>query len=103
MEEEPENIAAHGWKGIALALMGDQDGAEAEARWCEDLDRPHLRGGNTYFRAAIMAYLNRKQEVVSLLRQALQEGETYYALFCDQAVIPLWDYGPFQELVSPKG
>ncbi|MCK5653126.1 MAG: protein kinase, partial [Gemmatimonadetes bacterium] len=72
-EENPEDVFVNGFRGIALALTGDREGAEAEARWLEELDRPYLLGMNTAWRAAILAHLDRTDEATRLLRQALQE------------------------------
>ena len=95
----------HGLHGIALALTGDQAGAEAAARWCEELDRPYLRGLNTYWRAAILAHLDRKDEAVRLRRQAFEEGQSYFAMPApaDLNFQPLWGHEPYEQLIAPKG
>jgi len=103
VEESSESLTNHGLHGIALALTGDLEGAEAEARWCEALDRPFLGGSNTYWRTAILAHLGRREEAVRLLRQALQEGLSYRDRSFDPNFRRLWGYEPFEQLIAPKG
>jgi tetratricopeptide (TPR) repeat protein len=101
--EDPDNLNAHGVLGIALARIGDRPGAEAEARWLEELDRPYLRGAHTYWRAAIAAHLGQKDTGTWLLRRALQEGISYRGIHYDPSFAPLWGYEPFEQVIAPKG
>jgi tetratricopeptide (TPR) repeat protein len=105
IDQDPEHVMAHGLRGVALALTGDRDGAEAEARWCEGLDRPYLRGSNTYWRAAILAHLDRNDDATRLRREAFQEGQSYFAdpAPADLNFQPLWGYGPFEQIIAPRG
>jgi len=103
VEQDPENVDFHGRYGITLALTGDQEGAEAEARWLEELDRPYLHGDNTYWRAAILAHLDRRDEAVRVLRQAFQEERSWLNALADPNFRPLWDYDPYEDLIAPKG
>jgi hypothetical protein len=68
-----------------------------------ELDRPYLHGAGNYWRAAILAHLDRRVEAVQVLRQALQEGLSYSLLFLDQWLMPLWDFEAFEQLVAPRG
>ena len=79
------------------------DGAEAEARWCEELDRPYLRGGNSYWRAAILAHLGRIDEATRLRRQAFEEGKSYLPIPVDFNFRSLRGYEPYEQLIAPKG
>jgi hypothetical protein len=105
IDQDPESVTPHGLSGVALALTGDRDGAEAEARWCAELDRPYLRGSNTYWRAAILAHLGRNDEATRLRRDAFQEGQSYLAdpAPADLNFRPLWGYGPFEQIIAPRG
>jgi tetratricopeptide (TPR) repeat protein len=103
IEETPDSLDAHGGYGVALAMTGDETGAQREARWLGELDRPYLRGRETLWRARIAAQLGAMDESVELLRQALQEGRIYYIFLYDTFLMPLWGYGPFEALVVPKG
>jgi tetratricopeptide (TPR) repeat protein len=104
VEASPEDVRRRGLYGIALASTRDQEGAEAEAKWLEELDSPYLAGSNTFFRGAIAAHLDRGEAAVRLLRQALQEGLSFETLSNDSYLLrPLWGYQPFEQLISPKG
>lgn len=109
VEDYPESLRYRGDLGIALALTGDEDGAEAQARWIEESDSPSVGGSHAYSRAVILAHLDRKDEAVRLLRQALNEGWSHYDVFasrllwCDPHLMPLWGYEPFEQLIAPKG
>jgi hypothetical protein len=96
-------MSIHGLHGLALAIAGDREGAEAEERWLEELDRPGLLGYNTLSRAEIVAHLGRKDESIRLLRQASREGLHYIEIVVDPWLEPLWDYEPYQQLIAPKG
>ena len=103
LERFPENVEYHIDHGIALALTGDQDGAETEEKWCAELDRPILTGIDKMCRAQILSHLDRKEEATSLLRRALQEGQSYWGLQAYPLFKPLWGYEPFEQLIAPKG
>jgi tetratricopeptide (TPR) repeat protein len=103
LEQSPEEVEYHIYYGIALALTGDRDGAEAEVRWCAELDRPNLLGIDEYCRAQILSYLGRKEEATSLLRRALQEGWSFWGLQADPHFKLLWGFEPFEQLVAPRG
>ena len=105
VEQDEGNVIVHGLHGVALALTGDREGAEAEARWCEGLDSPYLRGLNTYWRAAILAHLDRKEEATRLRRQAFQECQSYFSMPApaDLNFMPLWGFEPYEQLITPTG
>jgi len=105
VEQDAENVIVHGLHGVALALTGDREGAEAEARWCEELEGPYLRGLNTYWRAAILSHLDRKEEATRLRRQAFQEGQSYFSMPApaDLNFMPLWGFEPYEQLITPTG
>jgi tetratricopeptide (TPR) repeat protein len=101
--EHPDDIDVRGLNGVTRALAGDALAAEAEARWLEELDRPYLHGANTYWRAAILAHLGRKDESVRTLRQAFQEGHPRLGVPADPNLMPLWGFGPFERAIAPQG
>jgi tetratricopeptide (TPR) repeat protein len=103
VEESPDDLSLRGLHGIALALNEDRDGAQAEAEWLEELDRPYLRGENTYWRAAILAHLGRDAEAARLLATSLTEGRPFSGRWADPNFMPLWGYQPFEEVIAPKG
>lgn len=103
VEGGDDTVLAHGLHGVALALTGDEAGAEAEVRWCASLDRPYLRGEHTYWRAAILASLGRHEEATRLRRQAYREGQSYAVGVADADFRALWGYEPYERLLAPRG
>ncbi|MGD2123307.1 MAG: hypothetical protein PVJ76_16260 [Gemmatimonadota bacterium] len=103
LKRSPEDVEGHTNRGIALGLTGDQDGAEAEVTWCAELDRPNLLGFDKLCRAQILSHLGRKDEATNLLRDALQEGWSYWGLQTNSLFKPLWGYEPFEQMVAPRG
>ncbi len=103
IEMEPDRLDLRGPFGIALARTGDRAGAEAEERWFRELERPNMLGRNTYWRAAILAHLGRKDEAVRVLRQSLREGQYVWGMHYNQNLTPLWGYEPFERLVAHRG
>ncbi len=84
-------------------MTGDRTQAEVQGTWLKELDRPYLFGLDTYWRAAILAHMDRRDEATRLLRQALREGVAYSVLVSVSHLMPLWGYEPFEQLMAPKG
>jgi tetratricopeptide (TPR) repeat protein len=103
VEEHPDTVAWRGQLGVVLATVGDTVGAEAEERWLRELDRPYLRGVHTYWQAAILAHLDRKDEAVRVLRQSFAEGRARIGRTIDPNLMPLWHHEAFERLVAPRG
>jgi tRNA A-37 threonylcarbamoyl transferase component Bud32/tetratricopeptide (TPR) repeat protein/TolB-like protein len=103
VDESPNSVGYRGFLGIVLAMVGDVDGAEAQERWLAELDRPFLLGLHSYWRAAVLAHLDRKEEAVPVLRDAFDEGRSFNERTVDLNLRPLWFYEPFERLVAPKG
>jgi TolB-like protein len=101
--QNPDIPEVRGLLGIALARTGDRPGAEAEARWLEELDLPYSDGYETELRASIAANLDQNDMAVRLLRQAIQEGLSFEYLHCQPLLAPLWGYEPFEQVIAPRG
>jgi serine/threonine-protein kinase len=104
VDESPDSVSFRGRRAFIAATRGDTARAKDDAEWLKALDRPHLRGEHTLYRGVISGALRKRDEAVTLLRQAYEQGRSYswYDLVrVDLA--PLRDYPPFQELMRPKG
>jgi TolB-like protein/tetratricopeptide (TPR) repeat protein len=101
-EENPDSLSVRGYLGMALARTGDSAGAEAELRWLEGVERPYLRGQDTYWRTVILAHLGRKDEAIRLLRRAFQEGVSHRGLSDDSNLRPLWGSEAFEAFAAPR-
>jgi len=103
LKEEPENMDYLGFGGALAARRGDREEALRISRQLEDIKKPYLLGSNTYLRACIAALLGEKKNAVSLLREALAQGRSYWDLYIDVDFESLRDFSPFKELIKPKG
>jgi tetratricopeptide (TPR) repeat protein len=101
LDEDPENGAFRGWRGIALAQQGDVAGAEEEAAWLEPLDLPYQHGSKAIWRAGIYAHLGQPDKAVELVRQAIRDGYSWFALTRDLLLVPLWENEEFQRILHP--
>jgi hypothetical protein len=98
------DIVARGRAGVSAAALRDTATAR---RIADELANAHPRfdkGGPTYWRAAIAAQLGDKQQAVRLLNQAITEGVAIGAtMHRNPELQSLHDYGPFKEILRPKG
>jgi tetratricopeptide (TPR) repeat protein len=111
--EHPDNINYKGRLGALAARRGDRAEAERIAEELRRLETPHIYGMNTARSARIAALLGEKERAVTLLREAVAQGEgnneepdAYgYAFIYRHAMDlePLHGYPPFEELIKPKG
>jgi tetratricopeptide (TPR) repeat protein len=102
--EDADNVYYRGTRGFFAATAGDSAQARRDAEWLTSLNRPYLRGSNTFRRAAIAGALGEREDAVRLLRQAFSEGAPYgWNLTWFAEFAPLRDYPPFQQLMRPKG
>jgi tetratricopeptide (TPR) repeat protein len=96
----PDDVAYRGSIGVLAARDGDPVRAAEALAWLEAFDRPYARGRPTYWRAAILAGLGRRDEAVALLRTAFDEGLPYSRqLHLAPELAPLRDHRPFQLLM----
>ena len=102
--EHPDDIDYRGALGTLAARIGDEKQALRIAEELKQLNRPYLFGNHTYWRACIMSLLGDREQAVTLLRSAFSQGYGFgIFLHTDMDLEPLRDYGPFQELLRPKG
>jgi tetratricopeptide (TPR) repeat protein/TolB-like protein len=90
-----------------LGAIAAREGKRAEALRFEGLLKTsperYMLGGNTYQRARIRALLGDRETAVELLQSAILQGIDFASLHADLAFAALREYGPFQELLKPKG
>ena len=99
----PENVTYRGFLGMAAACSGDIEEAQGMSQWLADLDRPYLRGTNTFWRSAIAAELDDAENAVFLVRQAQQEGLRRWATGDARWVAfeSIYEHPEFQEFIRP--
>lgn len=95
---------ALGFEGTSAAAVGDIATAERLSVELAAIKAPYLDGGALYWQAAIAARLARRERAVSLLRGAIEAGNSQ-VLFSDGLAefLSLRGYPPYDELVKPKG
>jgi len=102
--EVPANPNFLGYLGTLSARRGEQAEAVRISQELAGMDRPYLRGSNTRWRACIAALIGEREEAVSLLRQAHEEGMWLsISIHTDMDLEPLRGYPSFEELMRPKG
>jgi DNA-binding SARP family transcriptional activator/TolB-like protein/tetratricopeptide (TPR) repeat protein len=100
---QPGSAIYLGWVGLNSAQSGDTVGAARASAALASLGGPYLHGMNTLARARIAAVLGRREDAVSLARQARAEGAEIEQLHVDPEFLALHGYAPFDELVRPTG
>jgi len=69
---------------MALAARrGNREDALRISRELEAIKKPYLLGRNTYWRACIAALLGEKENTVSLLLEALDQGQSYSHIYAE--------------------
>jgi tetratricopeptide (TPR) repeat protein len=111
--EHPDNINYKGRLGTLAARRGDRAEAERIAEELRRLGTPYIYGMHTARSARIVALLGDKERAVTLLREAIAQGEgnseqpdPYGYGFIYRHTMdlePLHGYPPFEELIKPKG
>jgi hypothetical protein len=104
VEDNPDNIEFRALRGFVSVRAGDSTIARRDAEWLEQLDRPYLRGSNTFWRSVIIGALGNHDEAVALIHQAFSEGREYmWWMPVTMEFSALRDNPEFQELMRPKG
>ena len=104
LAEFPASFQTQALLGVIAARRGDTAEAMAVADRLALLDRPYLRGVNTWWRARIAAVLGRRDEAVRLLERSYREGMYLWRpLHVEPDFDPLRTYPPFIEFVRPRG
>jgi tetratricopeptide (TPR) repeat protein len=105
----PKGVGAMG-RFAALGTLGAiaaREGNRAEAVRFDSLLKAsperYMLGGNTYQRARIHALLGDREIAVDLLQTAILQGMDFASLHADLALASLDAYGPYRELLKPKG
>jgi hypothetical protein len=83
--------------------LGEREVALRISEELSKIERSYIYGNHTYWRACIASVLGEKELAVRLLRESLNQGQTYSRLYSDIDLEPLYDYPPFKELIKPKG
>jgi tetratricopeptide (TPR) repeat protein len=90
-----------------LGAIAAREGNRAEALRFDNLLKTsperYMLGGNTYQRARIHAALGERETAVDLLQSAMLQGIDFAYVHADLAFASLQAYGPFRELLKPKG
>ena len=90
--------------GTLAARTGDKEEALRISKQLEEAGKiPYIWGNHTYNRACIASVLGDKENAVRLLREAISQGYSYDGLDTSLSLELLRDYGPFKELIKPKG
>lgn len=103
---DSSNVSALGHLGVIAAARGDAPDVQRIDRLLATSAQPYLWGENTHWRAAIAARLGERERAVSLLREAISQGDDYGinpSLHADQYFAPLRGYPAFEALLKPQG
>jgi serine/threonine-protein kinase len=99
---DSSRIDPAGYLGLARLARGDRPGAQAIADSLGALRRPWLFGRHTFWRAAIMGALGKRDLAVQLLRQAYSEGRPMHNWHYVGPFQPLHGFPAFEALVRPQ-
>jgi TolB-like protein len=102
LARDSSRIDAGGYLALARLARGDRAGARAIADSLGALRRPWLFGEHTYWRAAIMGALGKRDLAVQLLRQAYGEGQPMHTWHYVGPLQPLHTFPAFEALVRPQ-
>jgi hypothetical protein len=101
--EAPANVDYLGRLGVLAARAGEKQEAGRLSTALAASTQPYLLGAPTLWRARIAAQLGDHAQALTLLRQALSEGQPYELwLHTDLDLDPLRDLASFRELIRPK-
>jgi len=100
LAETPNDISYLKLHGAVAAHRGDVAEAEAMSAKLAALPQPYMRGANTLARAQIAAILGRKDDAVTLLKQAIGEGQRFNSLHALPDLLALRGYAPFDRFMA---
>lgn len=101
--EHPENYLYHAYLGALAARRGDRDQARREDAWLATARNVRPLGSHTMWRARIAALLGEKERAVSLIQEAIGQGNPRrFYLHWREDFEALRGYQPFEELVRPQ-
>ncbi len=107
LKEYPKSLSSLNYLamcGTLAARTGDKEEALRISKQLEEAGKiPYIWGNHTYNRACIASVLGDKENAVRLLREAISQGYSYDGLDTSLSLELLRDYGPFKELIKPKG
>jgi predicted Zn-dependent protease len=104
ISDYPDNILYHGTLGAISAALGDGREADRQSEWLAGVDNPRDRAGADLWRGYIAAASGQRDRAVELIRQSFEGGQAHFVwMHKDRALDGLRRYGPFEELVRPKG
>jgi tetratricopeptide (TPR) repeat protein len=98
-----DDVNRRGYVGVLAARRGDRAAALAADSALSALRRPYLAGRHTYWRARIAALLGDRERAVTLLQDALREGQIYSVLHGQADLASLHGFPAFEELVRRAG
>jgi tetratricopeptide (TPR) repeat protein len=105
-EEDPENTRYLAGLGRLAARRGDREAALRISEELRSFRHRLMERDHTLARARIAALLGDREEALTLLQQAIDQG-THFGhgvwLHVDIDFDPLRDYPPFLEFLRPKG
>jgi tetratricopeptide (TPR) repeat protein len=102
-DEDPDRLDYSAYLGLVAARQGRTDEALEVADRLRTLEKPHLFGSQTLWRAHIAAVLG-DDDAVDLLRQAMSQGQGFtVGLHADADFARLRQDRGFRELLEPKG
>jgi serine/threonine-protein kinase len=102
LARDTTRLDAAAYTALSRIARGDSAGARAVADSLGKLQRPWLFGSNTFWQAAIVGALGKRDVAVDLLRQANHEGQPMYSWHYVGALRSLHGYPAFETLVRPE-
>jgi len=99
-------VSGLGWLGAVAARRGDLTVARAADAELAGVRQPDLRGVPTYYRAAIAAWLGKRERAVELLQRAQAEGWGRFWLLHDEERVlfePLEGLPAYEAILHPTG
>jgi tetratricopeptide (TPR) repeat protein len=104
LAENPDDFGLQGYLGALAACLGDREEALRITEHLRSVNRPCSFGYNTYCAACILSILGERERATDTLGEAFNKGHTHGPLMLnDPLLLPLRGYGPFEELIRPKG